>query len=113
MTGRGTVPVEIEVVGPGQQAGGDRDNGNWQATKVPKSGWGDDVFVQVGAFRDRDNAEAIGAKLRRAGLSPVSQVEGGLTRVRVGPFASAAEYDSALERLRELGFHDARMVVMK
>jgi cell division protein FtsN len=33
--------------------------------------------------------------------------------VRVGPFASAAAFDAALERLRELGFHDARMVVKK
>lgn len=113
MAGRGTVPVEIEVVGPGQQADTGGSPGNWQATRLPKAGWDEDVLVQVGAFRDRDNAEAIGARLRRAGLSPISQSAGGLTRVRVGPFASAAEFDSALERLRKLGFHDARMVVKK
>ena len=117
MTGRGTVPVEIEVVGPAQNPGRQADlagsPGNWQAARLPKTGWDEEVLVQVGAFRDRDNAEAIGARLRRAGLSPISQSADGLTRVRVGPFASAAAFDSALERLRELGFHDARMVVKK
>ncbi|KTG16973.1 MULTISPECIES: septal ring lytic transglycosylase RlpA family protein [unclassified Guyparkeria] len=113
MTGRGTVPVEIEVVGPGQQADRSDSRGNWQAARLPKAGWDEDVLVQVGAFRDRDNAEAIGARLRRAGLSPISHSDGRLTRVRVGPFASAAALDAALERLRELGFHDARMVVKK
>jgi len=115
MTGRGTVPVEIEVIGPGQVAssGDDATSGNWEAARLPKAGWDEDVLVQVGAFRDKGNAAAIGARLRQAGLSPISQSAGGWTRVRVGPFASAAELDSVLERLRALGFHDARMVVKK
>jgi len=113
MTGRGTAPVEIEVVGPGQATARSNDQGNWRPATLPNARWGENVFVQVGAFRDRDNAAAIGARLRRAGLSPITRAEDGLTRVRVGPFASAAAFDSAVKRLRELGFHDARMVVKK
>ncbi|HSH85295.1 MAG TPA: septal ring lytic transglycosylase RlpA family protein [Guyparkeria sp.] len=117
MTGRGTVPVEIEVVGPDHgivhAATNSAGQGNWQPAALPNARWDEQVFVQVGAFRDRGHAEAIDARLRRAGLTPVRQVEGGLTRVRVGPFASAAAFDSTLERLQALGFHDAIMVVNK
>ncbi|HER19752.1 MAG TPA: septal ring lytic transglycosylase RlpA family lipoprotein, partial [Chromatiales bacterium] len=65
------------------------------------------------AYRNRDNAEAIGARLRRAGWSSIRQTADGLTRVRVGPFDSVEASASALERLHTLGFHDARMVVTK
>ncbi len=128
MTGRGTVPVEIEVVGPDETLTAGRDSasrGNRATGATSRSGsrararpvsnahWGENVFVQVGAFRDADNAESIGARLRRAGLSAVSQTANGWTRVHVGPLASSEEFDSVRERLRELGFHETTMVVNK
>ena len=116
MTGQGTAPVEIEVVGPDDTRTATRDSsapGNRSGRPVPNVRWGENVFVQVGAFRDADNAEQIGARLRRAGLSTVSQSSGGWTRVRVGPVASADEFDAVRDRLRQLGFHETTMVVKK
>lgn len=116
MTGKGTVPVEIEVVGPDDTRTATRNSassGNRSGRAMPNARWGENVFVQVGAFRDADNAEEIGARLRRAGLSTVSQSAGGWTRVRVGPLASADEFDAVRERLRQLGFHETTMVVKK
>ncbi|WP_322521792.1 septal ring lytic transglycosylase RlpA family protein [Guyparkeria halophila] len=122
MTGKGTVPVEIEVIGsegtrtaarsaaPARNPGKSRNLG---PRPMPNARWGENVFVQIGAFRNADNAEAIGARLRRAGLSAVSQSAGGWTRVRVGPLASADEFDSVRERLYELGFQETTMVVKK
>ncbi len=122
MTGKGTVPVEIEVVGSDEtrtaarKPSSARNPGrsrNLGRRSMPNARWGENVFVQIGAFRDADNAEAIGARLRRAGLSAVSQSNGGWTRVRVGPLASADEFDSVRERLRDLGFQETTMVVKK
>ncbi|MFP4463276.1 MAG: septal ring lytic transglycosylase RlpA family protein [Guyparkeria sp.] len=116
MTGKGTVPVEIEVVGPDDTRTATRHSSssrNRSGRSMPNARWGENVFVQVGAFRDADSAEAIDARLRDAGLSTVSQRSGGLTRVRVGPLASADDLDAVSERLRELGFHETTMVVNK
>ena len=116
MTGKGTVPVEIEVVGSEDTRTAARKSTsvrNLAAGSMPNARWGENVFVQVGAFRDADNAEVIGARLRRAGLSAISQSAGGWTRVRVGPLASADEFDSVRERLHELGFQETTMVVKK
>ncbi|WP_192894145.1 septal ring lytic transglycosylase RlpA family protein [Guyparkeria sp. SCN-R1] len=122
MTGKGTVPVEIEVVGSedtrtaARNSSSARNPGrsrNLGPRSMPNARWGENVFVQIGAFRDADNAEEIGARLRRAGLSTVSQSDGGWTRVQVGPLASADEFDSVRERLHELGFQETTMVVNK
>ena len=122
MTGRGTALVDVEVVGPGDT----RDNrqaaarpvsvsadgsGNWGRSALPKARWGENVFVQIGAFRERENVEAASARLAGAGIAPVRQREGGFTRLRVGPFDSLQALDATMARLREMGFNDAQMVV--
>jgi rare lipoprotein A len=66
-----------------------------------------ELFMQVGAFAEERNALRLAERLRSAGLQGVvirSPLDGGrLHRVRVGPIASVAEYDSLAERLTELG----------
>ncbi|MGM0516515.1 MAG: septal ring lytic transglycosylase RlpA family protein [Pseudomonadota bacterium] len=114
MTGRGTALVDIEVVGPGSDAPAARpaaSSGNWGRSALPKVRWGENVFVQIGAFRDRDNVEAVSARLAGAGIDPVRQEEAGLTRLRVGPFDSQRALDETMARLRKMGFNDAQMVV--
>jgi rare lipoprotein A len=74
------------------------------------------LFIQVGAFGDADNAVNLVARLRRGGFANsfiVSSTEGRgqLHRVRVGPLASAAEFDRVSVDLRKLGLTDARLVV--
>jgi rare lipoprotein A len=114
MTGRGTALVDIEVVGPGSDGPTARpaaSSGNWGRSALPKVRWGENVFVQVGAFRDRDNVEAVRARLAGAGIDPVRQERAGLTRLRVGPFDSLRALDATMARLRALGFNEAQMVV--
>lgn len=64
-------------------------------------------IVQVGAFADADKAREVRTKLERAGLKTYTQVvdtkDGKRTRVRSGPFASRAEADKAVGRIKGLG----------
>ncbi len=71
------------------------------------------VYLQVGAFGQRENAEQMRADLALQGLDNVvvsaDRVAGRpLYRVRVGPLADAKTVDTTLEQLRRLDIHDAR-----
>ncbi len=64
-------------------------------TTPPVSGSDGNVFLQLGAFSSRDNAENFSAKMKLA-LGPVVEKlhitdGGGLFRVRLGPYASRNE----------------------
>lgn len=74
------------------------------------------LFVQVGAFADRGNAERLRERLRRVPLSPVQIQEfatdrSAVFRVRLGPLSDVAEADRMTEKLAQLGLNDARIVV--
>jgi rare lipoprotein A len=73
------------------------------------------LFIQVGAFGDPDNAVKLVARLRHGGIANsfiVSSVEaqGPVHRVRVGPLGSAAEFDRISDDLRALGLSEVRLV---
>ncbi|HKU47561.1 MAG TPA: SPOR domain-containing protein [Burkholderiales bacterium] len=61
----------------------------------------EEFVVQVGAFT---NPQAALAKLKSAKIPHYTEIQGGLTRVRAGPFPSREAADKALERLKGLGF---------
>jgi rare lipoprotein A len=72
------------------------------------------LYVQAGAFGDATNAERVVAKLREAGYSEVAVVNDAtssrsLHRVRIGPIATAAEFDRVVAHLKTLGLNDARL----
>jgi DedD protein len=64
------------------------------------------LVVQVGAFADAAKAREVRLKLEKAGLKTYTQVaeskDGKRTRVRVGPFASKAEADQAVLKIKAL-----------
>ena len=66
----------------------------------------DQYLVNVGVFADTNNARNAYTKLRDAGLPaqsmPVTTPKGERTRVRVGPFESRAEADTAADKIRAL-----------
>ena len=71
------------------------------------------LYVQVGAFSNRANAErlmnSLGNGLRISTLQRAGQT---LYRVRTGPLASVADADAALGRINgQTGGEDARIVV--
>jgi rare lipoprotein A len=83
--GVGSAEVEVEAIVPGEPARG--------AAEEAK------VFLQVGAFASRDNAESLRAKL--ASLEDPSELvlSGELWRLQLGPYGTQEEARSAAERL--------------
>jgi len=62
----------------------------------------EEFVVQVGAF---SNPQAAIAKLKSAKMPYTTEsMQGNLTRVRAGPFASRESANKALEELKALGF---------
>ncbi|MGH6875759.1 MAG: septal ring lytic transglycosylase RlpA family protein [Rhizomicrobium sp.] len=72
------------------------------------------LYVQAGAFADRDNAERLCDRLSAAGNLTISSIDTNgrlLYRVRIGPFDDIGAADAALARLTGLGGNGARIVV--
>jgi len=80
--------------------------------RAPSAGAG--VYLQIGSFGDRANAERAAAQARRAGVDEVaiqSVAVNGRTvhRVRVGPLADARRAEAVSSKLRHLGLGTPRV----
>lgn len=65
----------------------------------------DGIFLQVGAFGDRETAGQLAGQMMAAKLQPVSvQKGGGLYKVWIGPYEQESDIELAVSRLLELGF---------
>ncbi len=76
------------------------------------------VLLQVGAFGERERAEAVVKRLQRAGLGPVSSQRartgaGRVWRVRVGPVNHADEAIDIAGRVVALGFGRPQYVYLE
>jgi rare lipoprotein A len=74
------------------------------------------LYVQVGAFSIRSNAERLRDRLSAAGNLTISAIDRKgqpLYRVRVGPFDDVSAADAALAQVNGLGSSDAKIVVDK
>lgn len=72
------------------------------------------IYVQAGAYTERDRAVRISRKLRRLGRTSVSTVKVRETRffqVRVGPVKTAQQGDRVLARMVSMGYTGARIIV--
>ena len=105
MLGTGTALVEVQAI-----TAESAPVLNRAAEKPPPT-----LYVQVGAYAERDNAERVVTRLQAAGFPgafvfgpPVTR--GSLYRVRIGPVSSVMEYDQLVARLTTLGFPGARLV---
>lgn len=95
-------------VGPAKSGKAARGADPFSATPLIPAGA---RFVQVGMFRNRENAERAARKLSAMGL-PVSQgqgsgKEGKMRAIMAGPFDSRQAIVRALDRVRKGGFPDA------
>ncbi len=73
------------------------------------------IYVQVGAFGDRDNAARRYRYLRDSGIDEAFVHEernssASLYRVRVGPIANVAQYDKVVNELNRIGIGDTHLV---
>jgi len=111
---RGTAPVSVRIPGedetpfapkpppkkavePAKKA--EQPVQKTESAPVPPN---EEFVVQVGAFA---NPQAAIAKLKSAKMPYTTEaMQGNLTRVRAGPFASREAADKALEQLKALGF---------
>lgn len=74
-----------------------------------------DVFIQVGAFGDRANAERRQQELRSANIENAfiheeRSRERVLYRVRIGPVTDVVQYDSLVDELAAIGIHDPYLI---
>ncbi|MHB1140349.1 MAG: septal ring lytic transglycosylase RlpA family protein [Sulfuricaulis sp.] len=131
--GTGTGLVEVEAVGPGEPASQVVKTFPLQiipsavaaeeisAAPTPAPAANPKLYLQVGAFTRRDNADSLRDRLEREALRPifVHSSDGGsggadaapVYRVRIGPLASVEEGDRLTQRVVQLGISDARIVV--
>jgi rare lipoprotein A len=130
--GAGTGVVEVEAVGPDEPA--TQVVKTYPLQIIPSAAAAEEIsaapvqapaanpklYLQVGAFTQRDNAVSLRDRLEREALRPIfvhsSQASGGtdtapVYRVRIGPLASVEEGDRLTERVVQLGISDARIVV--
>jgi rare lipoprotein A len=79
----------------------------------PTPVWGQNIYVQLGAFSLRPNAEQLRSKLTSSGVAQVNVTpnDDGLFRVRIGPVASVEAADALAEKLDALGVMGRHMVV--
>ena len=75
----------------------------------------DRIFLQVGAFGSRDNAERRLAALQNANIPTAFVVEDAavspaIYRVRIGPIRGIVQYDLIVEELENLGITDPYLV---
>lgn len=73
------------------------------------------IFVQVGAFGDRANAERrlgalVAAGIGNAFIHEDSSSSPALLRVRIGPVAGVVQYDILVEQLENIGIPDPYLV---
>ncbi len=118
----GTGLVEVRAITPGEpepplQQASVNSAGPNSSTPPVGSGAGDPrLFVQVGAYISRMNAEQVRARLEGEDLPPASvdTTDGGenaLYRVRIGPIGSVEEADELAFRVIGLGVGSPRIVV--
>jgi cell division septation protein DedD len=121
MIGPGTATVEVEALSgnalpanlvvhsPGSPPG----NGASPAapTVIPVGR----IYMQVGAFGDRANAEQLKQRLESNGVTNVvirydSVSVPALYRVRIGPISGSGEYDALASRVTSLRISDPQIV---
>ena len=104
----GTGRVEIRVIEPADFA----HAVDGSASSPPPA-----LYLQVGAFRDPDNARRLLNRIKltqlpasRIRIQPAQRKSETLFRVQVGPFASTNEAGDIARQLRQLGINAVRLV---
>lgn len=113
--GRGLARVRVEAVQYASQVQVGSDT-YWKVDPVPSFRYGC-FSVQVGAFRDRNNAyrlkEKMSGRNRETQVSQASDTNGNFYRVRVGLYQDIMIARQELDRLRSNGFPDAFVIAVE
>ena len=120
MTREGTALVEVRVVNAGPAKNAARTPP--VAVSAPEKDWRDQshlhnrIFVQVGAFASRKNAEQLFDRLLQGRFRDVQIVSTEdpnriLHRVRIGPLSNVTATDEIVARLEGLGYMEYQIVI--
>jgi rare lipoprotein A len=116
MIGHGTAVVNVDAIAqPSRRAPPDLARKSRQAP-TPVLHHRPRLYLQLGAFAERANAERLRAKLLLEQAGPVriekKLVHGKLFyRVELGPYATVAAIDRLAARMDGLGYHDSQVDV--
>lgn len=96
----GTGLVEVEAINPGVR----------EVKRAPPEPDAR-IFVQMGAFKERERAQRLEHELRARGFRPVAVFAGGdLYRVRVGPIWHVSDSDALVKRAARDGY-DTTLII--
>lgn len=107
MIGTGTARVEVRAVTASDMSSGTRmvaagSTGSMGSTAAAE---GSGLYLQMGAFKDRDGAESLAAELRKDDMEPVSiNKQGAYHKVWLGPYLNEDQANAIILRAVELGF---------
>jgi len=106
----GTGLVEVEAINPSAP------KKPMLATSGPETNQGSSLFLQVGAFSNRDNAQRLSSKLQNANIGDIhimeaSNASGPIYRVRIGPLGSVDEADRLSSALISKGYSSTQVVI--
>jgi rare lipoprotein A len=106
----GTGLVEVEAINPSEP------NKPMLADHEPTVHQGSSMFLQVGAFRNRDNAQRLSSKLQNAKIGDIhimaaSNASGPIYRVRIGPLDSVDEADRLSSNLISKGYSSTQVII--
>lgn len=107
-----SLPSSSQGPAPGTAPAPPQENPTASQSAAP----GNQIFVQVGAFGDRQNAERRLGLLARSGIDNAFVYEDlssnpALLRVRIGPVADVPQYDLLVDELEAIGITDPYLVV--
>lgn len=112
--GKGTGFVEVRAINPNQPAAVSQiaTSNETEQSATDKT---TNMYLQVGAFISRDNAERLHGKLLNAALGNtlISQNQSNgstVYRVRLGPILDVDIADQLVHKLVKLGIHNSRVV---
>jgi rare lipoprotein A len=114
----GTSLVEIEVVGLGEPTvdrPARRTTDTRNTSTRPATSSTPRIYVQVGAFGSRDNANRRLGALKSGGIGTAFVIKDtnsnpALYRVRIGPIKDVVQYDILVEELENLGISDPYLI---
>jgi rare lipoprotein A len=111
ISAKGTGMVEVSAIQPGEI----QPTGNKSVARSQPHQAEFQLYLQVGAFVSRHNAEQLQQKLRnrftQLNVHSGYSAENNIYRVRIGPLASVAEADRLAETLSQQGFATPHIVV--
>ena len=104
----------LQGTGPTLASAGASDDAVIRSASYAPAVQDSSLFIQAGAFAQRDNAVRLSAALTRFGSTRIDTVSAGgrnLHRVRLGPLPDVAAADSTLSSLQRNGYSLAQIVV--